>query len=79
MHERYCIVIQKEIIIESFSVTDMTAVTGAVSFRSERKGSGSTPMNAHKVSHKKLVCQHVFRNLFRSLETCQSDFKELVS
>ena len=40
MHECYCIVIQKEIVIESFSVTDITAVTSAVLFRSESKGSG---------------------------------------
>ena len=40
MHERYCIVIWKEIVIESFAVTDMTAVTSAVLFRSESKGSG---------------------------------------
>ena len=39
MHERYCIVILKEIIIESFAVTDMAAVTSAVLFRSESKGS----------------------------------------
>ena len=37
MHERYCI---KEIVTESFAVTDMTAVTSAVLFRSESKGSG---------------------------------------
>ena len=40
MHEPYCILIQKEIVIESFAVTDMTAVTSAVLFRSESKGSG---------------------------------------
>ena len=40
MHERYCIVILKEIIIESFAITDITAVTSAVLFRSETKGSG---------------------------------------
>ena len=33
-------VIKKEIVIESFAVTSMTAVAGAVSFRSESKGSG---------------------------------------
>ena len=32
MHERYCI---KEIVTESFAVTDMTTVTSAVLFRSE--------------------------------------------
>ena len=40
MHERYCIVIWKEIVTELFAVTDMTAVTSAVLFRSESKGSG---------------------------------------
>ena len=40
MHERYCIVVLKEIVIESFAVTDMTVVTSAVLFRSEGKGSG---------------------------------------
>ena len=30
----------KEIVIESFAVTDMTAATSAVLFRSESKGSG---------------------------------------
>ena len=33
-------VIQKEIVIESFAVTDMTTVASAVLFRSESKGSG---------------------------------------
>ena len=37
MHERYCIVIKKEIVTESFAVTDMTAVTSAVLFRPEIK------------------------------------------
>ena len=32
--------IKKEIVIESFAVTDMTATTSAVLFRSEIKGSG---------------------------------------
>ena len=40
MHERYGMVIWKEIITESFVVTDMTAVINAVLFRSESKGSG---------------------------------------
>ena len=40
MHERYCIVIQKEIVIELFAVTDITAATGAVLFCSESEGSG---------------------------------------
>ena len=40
MHERYCMEIWKEIVIESFAVTDMTAATSAVLFRSESKGSG---------------------------------------
>ena len=40
MHERYCIVIQKEIVMESFAVTGITPVTGAVWFRSESKGCG---------------------------------------
>ena len=40
MHERYCIVISKEIVTESFAVTDMTAITNAVLFRSESKGNG---------------------------------------
>ena len=40
MHERYCIVIQKEIFIELFAVTDMSGVTNAVLFRSHSKGSG---------------------------------------
>ena len=40
MHECYCIVILKEIVIESFAVTYITAVTSAVLFRSESKGSG---------------------------------------
>ena len=33
-------VIWKEIVIESFAVTNMTTVAGAVLFRSENKGSG---------------------------------------
>ena len=33
-------VILKEIVIESLAVTDMTAITSAVLFRSESKGSG---------------------------------------
>ena len=33
-------VILKEIVIESFAVTDMTAVASAVLFRSESKGGG---------------------------------------
>ena len=33
-------VIQKEIAIESFAVTNMTTVASAVLFRSESKGSG---------------------------------------
>ena len=33
-------VIQKELVIESFAVTDMTTVASAVLFRSESKGSG---------------------------------------
>ena len=37
--QRYCIVIQKETVTELFVVTDMTAVTSAVLFRSESKGS----------------------------------------
>ena len=40
MDERYCMVISKEIVIESFAVTDMTTVASAVLFRSESKGSG---------------------------------------
>ena len=40
MHERYCIVIQKETVLESFAATDMTAATSAVLFRSQSKGSG---------------------------------------
>ena len=40
MDERYCIVIFKKIVIESFAVTDMTAITSAVLFRPESKGSG---------------------------------------
>ena len=40
MHERYCVVILKEIVTKSFAVTDMTTVTFAVLFRSESKGSG---------------------------------------
>ena len=40
MQKRYCSVIQKEIVTESFAVTEMTAVTSAVLFRSESKGSG---------------------------------------
>ena len=40
MHERYCIVIKKEIVTESFVLTDMTAVTSAVLFRSESKDNG---------------------------------------
>ena len=39
MHERYCAVILKEIVVKLFAVTDMTAVTFAVLFRSESKGS----------------------------------------
>ena len=33
-------VIKKEIVIESFAVTNMTIVASAVLFRSESKGSG---------------------------------------
>ena len=33
-------VILKEIVIESFAVADITAITSAVLFRSESKGSG---------------------------------------
>ena len=40
MHKRYSIVIEKELVTESFAVTDMTAVTSAVLFRSESKDSG---------------------------------------
>ena len=40
MHEHYCIVIFLKIVSESFAVTDMTAVTSAVLFGSESKGSG---------------------------------------
>ena len=40
MHKRHCILIQKEIITKLFAVTDMTAVTSAVLFRSESNSSG---------------------------------------
>ena len=40
MHERYCMESKKEIVIESFAVTDITTVTSAVLFRSESKDSG---------------------------------------
>ena len=40
MHECYCMVIWKEIVIKSFAVTDMSTVTSAVLFRSESKDSG---------------------------------------
>ena len=40
MQECYCILIQKEIVTELFAITDMTAITSAVLFRSDSKGSG---------------------------------------
>ena len=41
MHERYCIVIEKEIVTESFALTDMSSVTSSVF-----KAAVSTPLNA---------------------------------
>ena len=38
MHKRYCIVIYKEIVTESFAVTDMTTVTSVSLLRSESNG-----------------------------------------
>ena len=40
MHKHFHCVIYKEIVTEFLAVTDMTAVTSAVLFRSESKGSG---------------------------------------
>ena len=40
MYERFYSVISKEIATESFAVTDMTAATGVVLFRSGSEGSG---------------------------------------
>ena len=51
MHERYSIVIRKELVAESFAVTDMTAVTSAVLFRSGSKGSGFHLMKALNFQH----------------------------
>ena len=41
--------ILREIGIESFAVTDMTAKSSAVLFRSESKAAVYTPMNALKI------------------------------
>ena len=40
MQQCYCMVILKEIVIESFAITDMTAATSDGLFRSESKDSG---------------------------------------
>ena len=40
MHEHFYSVICEEIVTESLTVTDMSAVISAVLFRFERKGSG---------------------------------------
>ena len=45
MHEHFNSVSYKEIVTESLTVTDMTAVNSAVLFRSEKSALVSTPMN----------------------------------
>ena len=40
MHKSFYSVISKEITVESFTVTDLTAVTRTVLIRSETRGSG---------------------------------------
>ena len=39
MHDRYCIVFQKEIVTESFAVTDMTAVKATFHLTISMRGS----------------------------------------
>ena len=57
IHERFYIVISKEIATELFVVTHMTAVTKAVLFRSESMGSGSAPVNVLKACSAKILAK----------------------
>ena len=49
MLKHYCIVIYKEIVTESFAVTDVTVVTGAALFVPKVRAAVSTPVNALNV------------------------------
>ena len=50
MDQRYCVVIQKEIVTESFAVTSMTTVTIVLyCFVLKVRAAVSTPMNALNV------------------------------